>query len=461
MNAEIYDLAIIGGGPAGYSAAILAAKQNKRVILFEKQKIGGTCLNVGCIPTKFLLEKASVFEQMRHLYEHKIIDQVGRFSLKKIQQVKQDAINSLVSGVQSLLKSLQVTLIDGEAAFFEKGIIHCGNHEYKFRNVLIATGSEWWLPEITGSQGNVIDSTTALALEKVPASVAIIGGGVIGLEFASIYSSYGSKVYILEVLDEILFREDKDAVMALKKILTTKGIQFFTGIKNIEISKKDGQKWITFENKHEKEQMRVDCIIGATGRKPSLRGIDVEKLSLKTDIKKGTIIVDDHMRTNLEGVYAAGDVIGGWQLAHAAYREAEIAVDAIFGQGLSRGEEPMPRCVYTLPPLASVGMTIQETESAGRSTVVGKFTFAANGMALAKDAKDGAIWVISDKETHEILGVHIVGTEAPELISTAAMAIATRATVDQWSEMIVAHPTLSEIAHEAAMSCVGKAIHRV
>ena len=459
MNADTFDLAIIGGGPAGYSAALLAAKYGKKVVLFESDHVGGTCLNVGCIPTKYLADKASVIDRIRQLSEEKIFDQAGRFSYRKIQQGKQETVEKLVSGVENLLKSAKVTVIKGEAKLIDHNLVECNSEKYDSLNVLISTGSVSWFPDIPGSEGNIIGSTEALALEKVPGSTVIIGGGVIGLELASIFSSFGSKIVVVELLDELLPKEDRNAITEMRKLLVKKGITITTSAKNLSISVNGGKKKVEFEKSGEKLQAEADCIIGATGRRASLKGIDAKKLGLQLDAK-GNIIVDGNMKTNIPGVYAAGDVVGGWQLAHAAYKEAEIAVNGMFGKEGSVDETPMPRCVYTNPPVASVGITIQEASAAGKECIVGSFPYAANGMALAEGARDGTAWVIIDKKTGEVLGAHIVGTGSTELIGTAAMAIATKTTASQWAEMIVAHPTLSEILHEAAMSCVGRSVHK-
>ncbi len=453
------DLSVIGGGPAGYVAALRASRLGRKVVLFESARVGGTCLNVGCIPTKYLVEKGVVLERIRALTSEKIFDGGGKFSLVKILDGKQKLIEKLVSSVEGLLKNSKVEVVTGEAKMIAAGMVECGGVCYESSNILIATGSRSIFPPIPGLEGNVTDSTQALSISRVPKSMVVIGGGVIGLEFASIFNSFGSTVTVLEVLDEILPKEDRNAVHEVVHILTRRGIHILTGVKNLCISADTGNKKLTYERMGAAETIEADIVLAATGRRASLRGIDASALGIQLD-SSGNIIVDREMRTNLPGVYAAGDVIGGWQLAHAAYKEAELAVYAMFGKSSSLKEQPVPRCLYTSPPMASVGITTQEAAKLGKDVSVGSFPYSSSGMALAEGSREGKAWVISDRKTGLILGVHIVGHNAPELIATGAMAIASGISAESWADMIVAHPTLSEIVHEAAMACTGNALHK-
>ncbi len=452
-----FDLLVIGGGPGGYSAAITAAKKGLSVALFEKEHIGGTCLNVGCIPTKYLLDKASAMEKVRALTGSGVFKDAGLFSLKKIQQGKNETVTKLVNGVGYLLKANKVTVVNGEAVLKKDKVVTVNNEDYKGKAVIIATGSKPAMPKIFGIE-LCLDSTGVLALEKVPHKFVVIGGGVVGLELASAFASYGSEVTIVEMLPALLGNEQPEAARLLTSSLKKRGLSVNVGAKVKAIVKKGKSLEVQVEDKGKDVAIEADQVLVAVGRIPCLDGIDTAALGLEMDGR--FIKVDSHMETSVKDVYAIGDVRGGFQLAHAAYAEADTAVANIIKPNSEELDvSVMPRCIYTMPCFAAVGMTTEQAKSKGFETVVGSFNYEGNGMALAEGAK-GSVFVIMDKNNKKTLGVQIVGENASELISAASFAGSQGTTLAQWEHTIVAHPSLSEMLKEAALDAFGLAVHK-
>jgi len=453
-----FDLMVLGSGPGGYSSAIEAAKNGLKVVLFEKDTLGGTCLNVGCIPTKYLLDKAATLEKIRGLTGKGVFKDAGSFSFRAIQKGKSEVVDKLVGGVSALLKASGVTLVRGEALLTGAGKATCDGTEYTAENVIIATGSVPVSIPIPGAEF-AIDSTGALALQKIPHRLAVIGGGVIGLELASAFASFGSEVTIVEMLDSLLPLEEKTAADFLVKSLKKRGMKIAAGSRVLSIERSGAAFRVSFQNKDGVGEVEADIVLMAIGRKASFSGLDTIKLGLELSERK-YIQVDKHMRTNLPNVYAIGDVAGGYQLAHAAYAEAETAVANILGVERSLDVRAIPRCVYTLPCLAAVGLTSVQAEKEGIETITGIFRYEGNGMALAEGAA-GIVCVVMDKNEKTTLGVHIVGENASELISMATVAVTNRMKLEEWEHLIVAHPSLSEMLREAALDAFGKAIHTI
>lgn len=454
----LYDLMVLGGGPGGYSSAIGAAKKGLKVVIFEKGKLGGTCLNVGCIPTKYLLDKAATLEKIRILTRKGVFKDAGSFSFRAIQEGKTEVVDKMVAGVASLLRTNGVTLIHGEAQFLGTGKAVCDGKAYEAKKVIIATGSVPVRIPIPGAEYS-IDSTEALALRKNPRRLAVIGGGVIGLELASAFASFGSEVTILEMLDSLLPIEEKIAADFLTKSLKKRGIGITVGSCVERIEKVDSSLQVSYQNKEGVGRVDADAVLMAIGRKASLPGIDASMLGLEL-MENKCIKVDKHMRTNLPNVYAVGDVVGGYQLAHVAYAEAAVAVEDIIDKGRNFESSAIPRCVYTLPCFAAVGMTSDQAEKKGIATAIGTFRYEGNGMAQAEGAS-GMVCVIMDKLKKTTLGVQIVGENASELISLAAAAVTSGMKLDEWERLIIAHPSLSEMLREASLDAFGKAVHKV
>ncbi|MCD8350575.1 MAG: dihydrolipoyl dehydrogenase [Planctomycetaceae bacterium] len=452
----MYDLLILGGGPAGYSAAIAAGRAGKRVAVFEGETVGGTCLNVGCIPTKYLLDKGSLLGRIRQLSGSGILRDPGQFSYSRIAKGKDAVVKKLTDGVATLLKNHRVELINGEAELSAPDTVRCCGKEYTSKNVLLATGSEPSQPPIPGIEATV-NSTQLLALHAVPRRLVVIGAGVIGVELASAMKAFGSEVVVLEMMPELFPGEEREIVNLVARQITKSGITIHTNARVNRIEVCDGAKKVMWQKDGKEMITMADVVLAASGRKARLTGIDVKKLGLETN--NGAITVNARMMTSIPGVYAAGDVVGGWQLAHSAYYEAECAVADMLGHGYDADERVMPRCIYTIPSFAAVGMTSQKAAAGGLQFRTGRFPFAASGMALAEDSPEGMALVISDEKTDTVLGAHLFGHAAHELISTATIAISSGIRVQQWEKIITPHPSLSEALQEAALASIGIARH--
>lgn len=452
-----YDILVIGGGPGGYSLAINAAKRGKRVALFEKEYLGGTCLNVGCIPTKYLVDKANAMEKVRSLVGKEIFRDAGSFSFKKIQKGKNEVTGKLVGGVRFLLKRSGVEIVTGTATLKKDRVISCGGEEYQGRYAVIATGSVPMMIPVPGHE-YCIDSTGALNLPSLPKSMVVMGGGVIGLELACAFAAYGTEISVVEMMPELMPREQKEAVNIVVNAMKKHGIHLLTGAKMLRIEKNGVVLRAVYEINGQEQSTEAEQVLMAAGRKTSLTGIDTKALGLETD-RKNCIIVDSHQRTTLPGVYAIGDVVGGYQLAHVAYAEGEAALSDMLGEDKPMGTVPVPVCTYTIPCFASVGLTMESARAAGYEPVLGTFGYEANGMALAEGAS-GAVFVVMDKISQKTLGVAIVGENASEMIAFAASAVSDGTTADQWERMIVAHPSLCEIVREAALDAFGRSVHK-
>ena len=453
---ETFDILVIGGGPGGYSLAIAAARKGLKVALFEKEHLGGTCLNIGCIPTKYLVDKANTLEKLRGLVKKEIFMEAGSLNYQQIQKGKSDVTAKLVGGVSFLLKKSGVTVITGEAVLKADRVVECGGQQYSGKNVVIATGSVPMMIPVPGYE-YCIDSTGALALPTLPASMVVMGGGVIGLELACAFAAYGTQITVVEMMPELLPREQKEAVRILTREMKKLGIVLKTGAKMLRIEKNGQLLRAVYEIGGAEESVDCEQVLMAAGRRTNLTGIDAQALGLALD-QKHCIVVDDHLRTNLPGVYAIGDVVGGYQLAHAAYAEGEAALADILGEDKPYGTMPVPVCTYTLPVLASVGLTTEAAAQAGYESVMGSFDYSANGMALAEGAV-GRVFVVADKATTKTLGVTIVGENSSEMIAFAAAAVAEGWTTDQWEKTIVAHPSLCEMVREAALAAFGRSVH--
>ena len=454
---EQFDILVIGGGPGGYSLAINAAKHGKKVAIFEKEHLGGTCLNVGCIPTKYLVDKANAMEKVRALVKKDIFRDAGSFSFQKIQKGKDEVTGKLVGGVKFLLKKQGVEIVEGEAVLKTDRVVTCNGKDYQGENVVIATGSVPMMIPVPGYE-HCIDSTGALNLQRLPKSMVVMGGGVIGLELACAFAAYGTEVTVVEMMSELMPREQKEAVKIVVNAMKKLGIGLMTGAKMLRIEKTGEGLRAVYEVNGMEAYTDCEQVLMAAGRKTNLSGIDAEFLGLELD-KKKCIVVDQYQRTSLPGVYAIGDVVGGYQLAHAAYAEGEAALAHILGEDKSYGAMPVPVCTYTIPCFASVGLTTEGAKAAGYDPALGSFQYEANGMALAEGAS-GAVFAVMDKTTRKTLGITIVGENSSEMIALATSAVADGLTVEQWERMIVAHPSLCEMVREAALDAFGMSVHK-
>lgn len=454
---EQYDVLVIGGGPGGYSLGIAAAKKGLKVALFEKEHLGGTCLNVGCIPTKYLVDKANAMEKVRALVDREIFRDAGSFSFKKIQKGKSEVTAKLVGGVKFLLKKSGAEIVSGEAILKKDRVVSCNGKDYQGKNVVIATGSVPLMIPVPGVE-YCIDSTGALNLSTLPRRMVVMGGGVIGLELACAFAAYGTEVTVVEMMPALMTREQPEAVRIVISAMKKQGIRLLTGAKMLRIEKKEKGLRAVYEIDGQEAYTDADQVLMAAGRRTNLDGIDAKALGLALD-KKNCIVVDARQRTSLKGIYAIGDVVGGYQLAHAAYAEGEAALADILGEEKPYGTVPVPVCTYTIPCFSSVGLTTEGAKEAGYEPVLGSFSYDANGMALAEGAS-GAVFAVMDKKTGRTLGITIVGENSSEMIAFATMAVTDGTTVEQWEKMIVAHPSLCEMVREAALDAFGRSVHK-
>ncbi len=440
-----YDVLIIGGGPGGYSAAASAAKAGLSVCLFEKERIGGTCLHRGCIPAKYLLDRAAALDKIRKMTKAGLLRNAGEFSFRAVMKEKQAVIDRLCSGLEAMLRSNRVRIVAGEAGFLDNKTLVCNGETYAADSIIISAGSSPVRLAFPGSE-YCLDSSEALSMTAVPRRMCIIGGGVIGLELGSAYMSYGSSVHILELNGRLLPNELPEAAGWLVRKLSARGmtVQTSGSVKSVE---KTGSGFTVHTDKGSFE---ADAVVSAAGRKPNSGIPGIENTSVQTD-GRGCIAVNAQMRTTVDGIYAVGDITGGYMLAHAAYEEAGVAVAKITGNDVKSDQRFMPRCIYTIPPLASVGLTRTEAEKMGYSVTVGQADYRANGMAAA-EGEEGCTFAVLDSKSRRCLGFSCVGAGAPEMINAASIALERGYTSDSWRHLIVAHPSVSETLREAVLS---------
>jgi len=453
---------VIGGGPGGYVAAIQAAQLGAQVTLIEKDSLGGTCLNRGCIPTKALLQSANTLVRIKEAGIFGISAEKVSIDYSLVAKRKEAMVKQLRSGVAFLIKKNKVNIIENTATLINPktvGILETGDR-INADNIIIATGSKPAIVPIKGiDKPGVMTSDEALAMKRLPQSLVIIGGGVIGLEFAQIMNRMGSEVVVLEMMPQILPTEDTETANMLGSILVKDGINILTNttVTCITSAEQMGNV-ISFTTQDGcKNELVAERILLSVGRSPYTDGLGVDKLGLVTD--NGRLIVNERMETNIPGVYAIGDVVGGFMLAHVAMDEGKCAVGNIIGIGGKMDYRAVPRCVYTYPELAGVGLSEAEAKKEYGNIKVGRFPFKASGKALILNETMGMVKVIADASHGQILGVHILGPHATELIAEAALGIKMEAVFEDIFTTTHAHPTLSEAVMEATLDIEGKAIH--
>lgn len=463
MAERDYDLIILGAGPGGYVAGIRAGQLGLRVAVVEKDpKLGGTCLLRGCIPTKALLHTASLLDEIREAGGLGI--EVGEPSLDmgRAQSRKQEVVDSNVKGIEFLFKKNKVERLRGWGRLAGANRVEVegddGTKTYSAKNVLIATGSvPREIPVIATDGERVLDSDHVLELQRVPKSLAILGAGAVGTEFASIFRAFGSEVTVIEMLDRALPMEDEEVSKELTRQFKKRGIAVWTGTRLTGAEAGDGGVKLSFEGK--KETLEAEVLLVAVGRKPVTEGIGLDTVGIATE--KGYIPTDELMRTSADGVYAIGDAVtaGPW-LAHKASAEGILAVEHIAGHDTRPlTYERVPSVVYTDPEVGSVGLTEAEARERGYDVAVGKFPFTALAKAKIEGKTGGFVKIVRDTKYDEILGVHIVGAHATDLIAEACVAISVEATVEELFRTVHAHPTLAESVMEAAHAAHGAAIH--
>lgn len=456
------DLVIIGGGPGGYEAAIRGAQLGKTVTLIEQDRVGGTCLNRGCIPTKALYKNAETVNSLKKMIEFGVSLGEFTFDMSTAQKRKDEVVNKLVSGVDQLLKGNNIEVINGKASFKSSKVVQIttgsGIEEITADNIIIATGSSTSLVPVPGIHLNgVISSDEILNFEEVPKRLAVLGGGVVGVELASIFASFGSEVTIIEFMPKILFRLDDELSKKLTVYLKKQGIKIMTGTGLKEVQQSGDGLIVIVENEKGKTELKCDYLLSAAGRKPNTDNLNLEAAGIEYD-KKG-IKVDENYKTSAEGVYAIGDVIGGTMLAHISSEEGKVCVEKLCGHNADVNYNAVPSCIFTFPEVATSGMTEDEAKANNIEYLAGKSMFGANGKALTMGEGEGFVKVLAEKESHKIIGVHIMGPHASDIIHDGSMAIRNNLTIENIKESVFAHPTLSEVFYEAVCSCVGEAIH--
>ncbi len=457
----VYDVIIVGGGPGGYVAALRAAKNGKKTALVEADHLGGTCLNRGCIPSKTLLKHAEVIESIEKAKSWGIHTGELTFSLKEMLARKDQVIETLRNGIQFLLKKGHIDVYNGYGTIHSDKTVSVQakgqSQKIQGEKIIIATGSQPVVPPIPGiDEVNYHTTDTIFDIEKIPQSIVIVGGGVIAVEFANIFASLQTKVTIVELGDRIIPTEDEDASKALLSNLKKKGIQVLTKHQVAAIAENETSKSVTIitENGTE-ETLVVDDILLAVGRKPNVSA--VAELNLK--MNGPHIEVDDYLETSVQGVFAVGDVIGGLQLAHVASAEGLTAVSNLDIKQKRMDYTVIPRCIYTNPQVASVGMSEVELKQKGIVYKAHQYSFAGNGKALAMGETEGFSKVFIDEKYGEILGVVMVGAHVTEMISQSSAYLYLEGTVDELAQMVQPHPALSEVLMESANALIGKGIH--
>ncbi|MEC1331198.1 dihydrolipoyl dehydrogenase [Bacillus paralicheniformis] len=455
-------LAIIGGGPAGYVAAITAAKNSREVILIEDGPLGGTCLNEGCIPTKALLESAAMFEKVKSAgaFGIGLSGESPTVQWEAVQSRKREIIQRLAGGIKYLMSKNKIKVLQGKASFLSEHDILVekdGKQEViNAGHVIIAAGAEPAALPFASFDGNwIIHSGDAMSLPSIPETIFIIGGGIIGCEFASIYSRLGANVIIAEQAEQILPEEDPDIAAFLHTRLEESGVRVFT---SVQVERLDPARQRVFlKNGDDSFNIQADRCLVAVGRKPRTADLKLEHIGVQYD-RKG-IQVNQHMQTNIPHIYACGDITGGVQLAHAAFHEGIVAASHASGKDMKVNSEIIPRCIYTSPEIASVGLNEKKARERYGDVRIGEFPFSSNGKALILNEAAGKVKIIIEPEYQEIVGVSIVGPGATELIGQAAVMMHAELTADTMEHFIAAHPTLSETIHEALLQATGQAVH--
>ena len=443
-----YQVAIIGGGPAGYTAAEAAARAGLSVVLFEKHALGGVCLNEGCIPTKTLLYSAKVYDTTRHAQKYAISVQEPIFDLPKIIARKQKVVRKLVLGIKSRLTAAGVTMVTGEAEVADKSHVKCGGELYECDNLLLCAGSETFIPPIPGVEGVPYwTHRDALDCKQLPQSLVIVGGGVIGMEFASFFNSLGTKVTVIEMLDEILGGMDRELSALLRADYAKRGVTFLTSTKVVSLEGDASSVRVSVENAGGASVIETEKVLLSVGRRPVLKGFGLENLDVEKD-ERGRLRVDSHMQTSLPGVYACGDLTGFSLLAHTAVREAEVAVHHIAGQADEMSYAAIPGVVYTNPEIAGVGETEESLQRKGIACRTVKLPMAYSGRFVAENEGVNGVCKLILSENDIILGAHVLGNPASEIIVQAGMAISLGLTAGQWARMVFPHPTVGEIFKE-------------
>jgi len=453
-----YDIIVIGAGPGGYVAAIKGAQLGAKVAIIEKNEVGGVCLNIGCIPTKALIKSARVYKEILSANEFGIdLDKENvKVNLSQVIKRKDEVVSKLTSGVSMLLKKNKVDIYNGEAKVKDKNTVEVNGEILYTKNLIIATGARPVIPPIEGvkegiQSGFILTSKEALAITSLPNNLVIVGGGVIGIEFATIFSSFGSKVTIIEMADNILLNVDDEIRKTYLNALTKQNITIITKAKVTKIT--NGK--VTYEKDGKLNEVNADKVLMAVGMRPNTEGF--EQLGL--EITKQGIKTNEKLETNIKGIYAIGDVNGKIMLAHVASAEGIVAIENIMGKNSKMDYAKVPSGIYGMPEIAQIGLTEQEAKAKNIDYKVSKFPLVASGKSLAEGETEGFVKIIAEKKYNEIIGVHILAPHATDLISEISVLMELEGTAYELAKAIHPHPTLSEILMEAAHGIIDKPIH--
>lgn len=458
-----FDVIVIGSGPGGYVCAIRAAQLGMKVACVEKRAtLGGTCLNVGCIPSKAMLQSSENFEEATHHFaEHGIMLGEIKLDLARMQARKGEVVSANTKGVEFLFKKNKITWLKGTGVIKAAGIVTVDGTDYIAKNIIIATGSESTpLPGVEADEKTIVTSTGALELDRVPGHLVIIGAGVIGLELGSIWSRLGAKVTVIEYLDRITPGIDNEIAKQFERVLTKQGFKFKLGSKVTKAEKTGAGVTLTVEPTKggPAETIDADIVLLAIGRRAYTESLGLANVGVAVDAR-GRVVTNGHFATNVPGIYAIGDVIAGPMLAHKAEDEGVALAEILAGQAGHVNYGVIPGVIYTWPEVATVGKTEEELKAEGIEYAVGKFPFTANGRARAMGMTDGFVKILADKRTDKLLGAHILGADAGTLIAEIATAMEFGASSEDVARICHAHPTLSESVKEAALAVSGRALH--
>lgn len=445
-----YQVIIIGGGPAGYTAAEAAGKAGLSVLLIEKKNVGGVCLNEGCIPTKTLLYSAKTYDSAKHASKYAVTASEVTFDLPKIIARKSKVVRKLVLGVKGKLTAHNVVLVSGEAQIIDSHTVRCGEETYEGENLILCTGSETFIPPIPGVETVCYwTHREALDSKELPASLVVVGGGVIGMEFASFFNSLGVEVTVVELMDEILGGMDKELSALLRADYAKRGIRFLLSTKVVGLAQTEEGAVVSYENADGAGSVTAEKLLMSVGRRPVTQGFGLENLGLART-ERGSILVNEQMQSSVPNVYVCGDLTGFSLLAHTAVREAEVAVETILGKKDAMSYRAIPGVVYTNPEIAGVGQTEESLQAKGIAYRTVKLPMAYSGRFVAEnEGVNGVCKVLLSEADETILGAHILGNPASEIITLAGMAIEMKMTAEAWKKFVFPHPTVAEIFREA------------
>jgi dihydrolipoamide dehydrogenase len=461
--AEQYDVVIVGSGPGGYVAALRAGQLGAKVAVIEESEIGGVCLNVGCIPTKALLRSAEVYETVRDAQEFGIqVDGSIRVDWPAIQKRKTQVVRRLTTGVQGLLKRAGATIVAGRGRLVDAHTVQVtgqnGSQLVQGSKVIVATGSRpVKLPMPGFDLPGVLDSTAALALDALPERLLIVGGGVIGAEFATMFTALGTQVVVVEMLDRLLPMMDQDISAEISKSMKKRHVDAYVNSRATGITQEGNALHVSVTTPDGEQTFVVDKVLVSVGRRANVENLGLEEIGVQ--LARNGIVVNGRMETSVPGVYAVGDVTGKWWLAHVSSKEGVVAAENACGHLAKMDYKSVPSCVFTHPEVASVGLSEMQAQEQGHQVLVGRFPFIANGKALTFGERDGFVKIVSEAKYGTVLGLHVVGPHASDLILEGGLAISMEATLDEIEAAIHAHPTLGESIAEAALAARGIALH--